>query len=86
MNLCLDAVRKENARNYTLDKRLVAINHLKESVVGDNLSSKISVKQLGSRTLLIRTNEAVKGNFDFVFVVYLLGMKTVHLNTQSLIS
>jgi len=35
LNLCLDAVRKENARNYTLDNRLVAINHLKESVMGD---------------------------------------------------
>ena len=86
MNLCLDAVRKENARNYTLDKRLVAINHLKESVVGDHLSSKISVKHLGSRTLFIRTNETFKGNFDLVFVMYLLGMKNVHLNSQSLIS
>lgn len=85
MNLCLDAVRKENARNYTLDQRLVAINHLKESVVGDHLSSKISVKQLGSRTLFIRTNETGSGNFDMTFVMYLLGMKTIHLGTQQLI-
>jgi len=35
LNLCLDAVRKENARNYTLDRRLVSINHLNESVIGD---------------------------------------------------
>jgi len=81
LNLCLDAVRKENARNYTLEKRLVAINHLKESVMGDHLSSKISVKQLGSRTLFIRTNESVKGKFDFVFAMYLFGLKNFHLNT-----
>lgn len=85
LNLCLDAVRKENARNYTLDKRLVGVNNLKESVVGDHLSSKISVKQQGARTMFIRTNENFKGNFDLVFVMYLLGMKTVHLNTQEVI-
>jgi hypothetical protein len=47
LNLCLDAVRKENARNYNLDRRLVETSSLRESINAQHLCKKVSSKQFG---------------------------------------
>lgn len=74
-------MRKENARNYTLDKRLVELNHLKESVNSDHLSKKISVQQMGKRTLFIRTGEPISNNFDLTLIMYIFGMENIYLES-----
>ena len=40
---------------------------------------------MGARTIFVRTQQEFKGNFQFLFIMHLFGMKNVHLNTQSLI-
>jgi hypothetical protein len=55
LDSCIDAVRKENASNFSHKHRSIELTQLKESVSGEHLVRKISEKQLKARTLFLRT-------------------------------
>jgi hypothetical protein len=53
--LCVDAVRKENARNYSHHTRSIGLSQLKESLQGQHLLKQVSFPEMGQRTLFLRT-------------------------------
>lgn len=59
LDYCIDAVRKENARNYSHKQRSVELSQLKESVTGAHLVKKMSHATMTQRTCFIRTKNSL---------------------------
>ena len=85
LDSCIDAVRKENASNFSHKHRSIELTQLKESVSGEHLVRKISEKQLKARTLFLRTKANLQASFVTVWLLNMFGMKWAELDSKKVL-
>ena len=55
LELCDEAVRNENSKNYEFELREVELHNLAESLKGKHLAKKVNVTKTGNTTLFVRS-------------------------------
>ena len=78
LQLCDDAVRKENSKNYEFEFREVELHNLEESLRAKHLAKDINTTKTGNKTLFVRSKMTVTSNPRLLLALYIFGMQTVH--------
>ena len=78
LQLCDEAVRKENSKNYEFEFREVELHNLEESLRAKHLAKDINTTKTGNKTLFVRSKMTVTSNPRLLLLLYIFGMQTVH--------
>ena len=85
LELCDEAVRNENSKNYEFELREVELHNLAESLRGKHLAKSVNTTKTGNTTLFVRSKMQVTANPRLLLLLYIFGMQTVHQNSDTIL-